>query len=310
MGKYKRRAGALRSAARDSQGTAMIRSMTGFARTEASAPWGSLSWELRSVNHRYLEVAFRLPDELRSLEPEFRQLVAGRLRRGKVDCTVRLSWETAGGAALEVDMALAGQVLSAAEEIRKQVGGGRPPTAMELLRWPGVAREPTRDTEPLAALARETLAAALEELDAARAREGERIAAMLAERCAGVEAACAEVRERLPALREGLRARLAERLASVDVQADPQRLEQELAIQATKMDVDEELDRLDSHVAEVRRVLADPGANGRRLDFLMQEFNREANTLASKSVDTTTTRIAVDLKVLVEQMREQVQNVE
>jgi uncharacterized protein (TIGR00255 family) len=288
----------------------MIRSMTGFARTEASAPWGSLSWELRSVNHRYLESSFRLPEELRGLEAEFRQLVAGRLRRGKVDCSLRLSWDSGSGAALELDLDLALQISSATERIRERVGGGQAPTAMELLRWPGVAREPSRDVEPAAGLARESLAAALEELDAARAREGERLGAMLGERCDGIATFCAEVRERLPSIRDGLKRRFAERLAAVDVQADPQRLEQEIAIQLTKMDVDEELDRLDSHVAEVRRILADPGANGRRLDFLMQEFNRECNTLASKSVDTQTTRLAVDLKVLVEQMREQAQNVE
>jgi uncharacterized protein (TIGR00255 family) len=288
----------------------MIRSMTGFARTEASAPWGSLSWELRSVNHRYLEASFRLPEELRALEGEFRQLVAGRLRRGKVDCAVRLAWAGGAGGAPDLDLELAAQIWTAAQQIREQVGAADPPTAMELLRWPGVARDPARDVEPVAVLARESLAGALEELDQARAREGDRLAAMLEERCAAIDTVCSEVRARLPAIREGLRKRFADRLAGVDVQADPQRLEQEIAIQLTKMDVDEELDRLGSHLAEVRRILKDPGANGRRLDFLMQEFNREANTLASKSVDTDTTRLAVDLKVLVEQMREQVQNVE
>jgi len=173
-----------------------------------------------------------------------------------------------------------------------------------------VVIEPARDVEPVAAQARRCLEEAVGQLEEARAREGERIAGMLEERCGGVTVLCAQVRDRLPVIREGLRKRLTERLAGVDVEADPARLEQELAIQATKMDVDEELDRLDSHVVEVRRILADPGANGRRLDFLMQEFNREVNTLASKSVDTESTRIAVDLKVLVEQMREQIQNVE
>ncbi len=288
----------------------MIRSMTGFARTEAAAPWGRLSWELRSVNHRYLETVFRLPEELRSLEGEFRRQAAARLRRGKVDCSLRLSWDTASAGGLALDLDLARQVAEAALEIQSGTAASGQPTSMEILRWPGVVVEPARDVEPVAAQARRALDDALDQLEQARAREGERIAGMLEERCAAVAALCEQVRARLPLVREGLRKRLADRLASVDVEADPARLEQELAIQATKMDVDEELDRLDSHVAEVRRILADPGANGRRLDFLMQEFNREVNTLASKSVDTDTTRIAVDLKVLVEQMREQIQNVE
>jgi uncharacterized protein (TIGR00255 family) len=290
----------------------MIRSMTGFARTEASASWGSLGWELRSVNHRYLEIGLRLPEELRPLEARFRRQLAGRLKRGKVDGTLRISWEHSGGRALALDLDLAGQVVAAATRIRAQVGDLAMPATIDLLRWPGVVREEERDLEPVAELAAATLEQALEELEAARLREGERLAQALAERCTAVGLLIERVHDALPGIRDGLRARLLERLAGLDIEVDMQRLEQELAIQLGKMDVAEELDRLASHLAEVRRILTvgDGEANGRRLDFLMQEFNREANTLGSKSVDTGTSRITVDLKVLIEQMREQVQNVE
>jgi len=290
----------------------MIRSMTGFARTECDAPWGSVAWELRSVNHRYLEISQRLPEDLRVLETRFRQQVAARLKRGKVDCTLRVNWEAAGDRELALDMDLAKRVAEAAESIRVRVGELAMPGTIDLLRWPGVVRDQERDLEPVAELASTALAAALDELDAARRREGERLAVALAERCAAVSSLMDQVRASLPSIRDSLRARLLERLAGLDLETDPQRLEQELAIQLGKMDVDEEIDRLASHVAEVRRILStgDDEANGRRLDFLMQEFNREANTLGSKSVDTETTRIAVELKVLIEQMREQVQNIE
>jgi len=290
----------------------MIRSMTGFARTECDAPWGSVGWELRSVNHRYLEISQRLPEDLRALETRFRQQVAARLRRGKVDCTLRVKWEAAADRELAVDMELAERVAEAAVSIRARVGELAMPGAIDLLRWPGVVREQERDLEPVAELASTALAQALDELDAARRREGERLALALAERCAAVSTLMDQVRESLPSIRASLKTRLLERLAGLDLDTDPQRLEQELAIQLGKMDVDEEIDRLASHVAEVRRILSsgDDEANGRRLDFLMQEFNREANTLGSKSVDTETARIAVELKVLIEQMREQVQNIE
>jgi uncharacterized protein (TIGR00255 family) len=290
----------------------MIRSMTGFARTERDAAWGSVAWELRSVNHRYLETGLRLPEELRALETRFRQQVAARLRRGKVDCTLRVGWTAAGDRELALDVELAARVAEAAESIRRRVGALAPPGTMDLLRWPGVVREQERDLEPVAELAAAALAQALDELDAARQREGERLAVALADRCEAIAVLVEQVRAALPAIRAGLRTRLLERLGTLDLEVEPQRLEQELAIQLGKMDVDEELDRLASHIAEVRRILATGAdeANGRRLDFLMQEFNREANTLGSKSVDSETTRIAVELKVLIEQMREQVQNIE
>lgn len=290
----------------------MIRSMTGFSRSEGGAPWGSVSWELRSVNHRYLETALRLPEELRPLEARFRQQIAARLKRGKVDGTLRISWEIEARGELAVDLDLAERVSEAAARIRARVGELALPGTIDLLRWPGVVREQERDLEPVAELAAGALDHALGELDAARTREGERLAAALSERCDAIDTLVAQVRGGLPAIRAALRARLLERLGGLDLETDPQRLEQELAIQLGKMDVDEELDRLGSHIAEVRRILAtqDDEAQGRRLDFLMQEFNREANTLGSKSVDSETTRVAVELKVLIEQMREQVQNIE
>ncbi|MFU8822467.1 MAG: YicC/YloC family endoribonuclease [Gammaproteobacteria bacterium] len=286
--------------------------MTGFARTERDAPWGSVAWELRSVNHRYLEISPRLPEDLRALETRFRQQVAARLKRGKVDCTLRVAWPAAGDRDLALDLDLAERIAEAATRIRARVGALAMPAAIDLLRWPGVVREQERDLEPVAELAAAVLAEALDELEGAREREGERLAAALAERCAAVSDLMDQVRDALPAIRQGLRSRLLERLAGLELDTDSQRLEQELVIQLGKMDVDEEIDRLASHVAEVRRILSagDDEANGRRLDFLMQEFNREANTLGSKSVDKETTRIAVELKVLIEQMREQVQNIE
>jgi uncharacterized protein (TIGR00255 family) len=290
----------------------MIRSMTGFARTECGASWGAVAWELRSVNHRYLEIGLRLPEELRALEARFRQQIAARLKRGKVDCTLRVSWEAAGDRELALDIDLAERITEAAAKIRARVGELAMPGTIDLLRWPGVVREQERELEPVAELAGTTLAQALDEIEAARRREGEHLAGTLAERCEAVTGLVGQVREALPSIRASLRTRLLERLAGLDLEIDPQRLEQELAIQLGKMDVDEEIDRLASHIAEVRRILStdDDEANGRRLDFLMQEFNREANTLGSKSVDADTTRIAVELKVLIEQMREQVQNIE
>jgi uncharacterized protein (TIGR00255 family) len=290
----------------------MIRSMTGFARAERAAPWGSVAWELRSVNHRYLEISQKLPEDLRALEPRFRQRVAARLKRGKVDCALRVKWESVGDRELTLDFDLAERIAAAAAALRARIGELAMPGTIDLLRWPGVVREQERDLDPVAELAMAALGEALEELQSARRREGERLSAALQERCEAVDVLVGQVREELPAIQSGLRARLLERLASLDVAFEPQRLEQELAIQLSKMDVDEEIDRLASHIAEVRRILAaaEEEGQGRRLDFLMQEFNREANTLGSKSVAPETSGIAVELKVLIEQMREQVQNIE
>ncbi len=294
----------------------MIRSMTGFARREHADALGTLAWELRSVNHRYLELSLRLPDEFRALESEFRQAIAAAVRRGKLDATLQFRSARGVSAALDIDEPFLDELLVRAQEVtrRATARGGTldSPTPLELLRWPGVLREAERDQGPLCVAARVTLAATLEALTVSRASEGERIAAMIDSRCRQLEEQVAGVRARLPEVRSRIRARLEERLGQLTLPGEPnrERLEQELVLALARMDIDEELDRLTSHVAEARLALAADEPAGRRLDFLLQEFNREANTLSSKSQDSETTRAAVDMKVLIEQMREQVQNVE
>ncbi|MGA7802496.1 MAG: YicC/YloC family endoribonuclease [Gammaproteobacteria bacterium] len=288
----------------------MIRSMTAFARSERRGEWGQLTWELRSVNHRYLEVSLRFPEELRSLEQVVRERVSARIRRGKVECNLRFRPDPAATPEIVLNGEYLDRLLQACGGVEGRLPRAAPVNPVDLLRWPGVVSEAERD---LGAVMEEALAgldAALAEMVATREREGEQIAGWLLSRCEAIDTQAVEVRERLPAIRDRLRERMLSRLAEIAVEADPGRLEQELALQAQKMDVDEELDRLSGHVAEVRRVLTRDEPVGRRLDFLMQELNREANTLGSKSVDADTTRAAVELKVLIEQMREQVQNAE
>jgi uncharacterized protein (TIGR00255 family) len=288
----------------------MIRSMTAFARSERQGDWGTITWELRSVNHRYLDVFFRLPDEFRALEAQCRERVQQRLGRGKVECSLRYQPSGVVPGELDLDEAAAGAVVVACERIEKLMNNPARLTAIEVLRWPGVVREQRPELEALRAEALSLLDAALAELRATREREGERLREVLEQRCAGITEIVARVRERRPQVMQGLREKLMARIESLDVTPDPGRLEQELAIVAQRLDVDEELDRLDTHLAEVVDVLKRKEPVGRRLDFLMQEFNREANTLGSKANDVETTQAAVDLKVLIEQMREQVQNIE
>ncbi len=288
----------------------MIRSMTGFARRETSAAFGDLAWELRTVNHRYLEVGLRLPEDFRAAEGEFRQAISAAVRRGKVDATLYFRPAVAGARELQLDDELLDQLVAQVSRVRGRLGDVAQVNAVDLLRWPGVVREAERDNSPLVAAAQELLADALSALGASRESEGGRIATLLQARCDGIETLSNDLTARLPEVRERIRSRLNERLAQVAVEPNQDRLEQEIVIALQKMDVDEELDRLRSHVIEVRKILAPANRLGGKLDFLMQEFNREANTLSSKSQDVETTRAAVDIKVLVEQMREQVQNVE
>jgi uncharacterized protein (TIGR00255 family) len=289
----------------------MIRSMTGFARRERQGPWGTLTCELRSVNHRYLELSLRLPDDLRGLENDARQLLSAALRRGKVDAGLYLRGAPAGAAAIEVNQALVEQVVAVAAAVRAAAGNAAGSlNPLDVLRWPGVIRDSERDITPIAAAAADLLRETADDLNAARAREGARIRDMLVQRCNALRESVAVVRARLPEVAARIRARVLERVAQLGTAVDTERLEQEIALLAYKMDVEEELDRLGSHIAETLQVLDSKEPSGRRLDFLMQEFNREANTLSSKSQDTETTRAAVDMKVLIEQMREQVQNVE
>jgi uncharacterized protein (TIGR00255 family) len=288
----------------------MIASMTGFARRETTGAWGTLVCELRSVNHRFLEAGFRLPDELRSAEGELRARLTKQLRRGKVDCTMSYRRAQGAAAALEVDAAALERLLGGVRLVTRALAEPATVNPLELLRWPGVLREDGGTGEELQAAAQALFNATLEELMAARAREGERLRELLQQRCAGLEVLLAGVRARLPEVQARVRARLHERVAELSASVDPERIAQELALLLQRLDVDEELERLAGHIEEVRRVIAGSEPAGRRLDFLMQELNREANTLSSKSQDLETTRSAVDMKVLIEQMREQVQNAE
>ncbi len=289
----------------------MIRSMTGFARRERQGPWGTLTCELRAVNHRYLELSLRMPEELRGLENDVRQLLTTTLRRGKVDAGLYLRSTSAAPATLEINRALLEQLLQRAAEVEKLAGGAHGAVnALDLLRWPGVVREAERDLAPVLAEALDLVRETANDLNDARSREGARIRDMLRSRCESLQQSVAQVRARLPELAAKIRARVSERVAQLGAQVDAERLEQELVLLAYKMDFDEELDRLGSHVTETLQILDSKEPASRHLDFLMQELNREANTLSSKSQDVDTTRSAVDIKVLIEQMREQVQNVE
>jgi uncharacterized protein (TIGR00255 family) len=288
----------------------MIASMTGFARREASGEWGTLVCELRSVNHRFLEAGFRLPDELRSAEGELRTRLAHKVRRGKVDCAMSYRRPAGATGVLDVDPLALERLLAATQTVARAAHGPATVNVLDVLRWPGVLREDTGDGGALLAAAGALFAATLDELSAARAREGRRLRELLEQRCTGLEGLIATVRARLPEVQARARARLGERLAELSAAVDHERLEQELALLLQRLDVDEELERLTGHVAEVRRVIGGGEPAGRRLDFLMQELNREANTLSSKSQDLETTRTAVDMKVVIEQMREQVQNAE
>ena len=286
----------------------MIQSMTGFARSETAGDWGELAWELRTVNHRYLDISLRLPEDLRTLEPEIRALAGKHIGRGKLDCSVRYSLANER-ATLDIDE----DQLKALAKGCDQIAGVLPTTApdpLRVLQWPGVLRESRPDTDALGDAALAAFEQALQSLAQSRADEGARLESMLRERCATIAALASEIRERLPQVRAHWREKLATRLADLEQQGDPGRIEQEIVIFAQRMDVDEELTRLDSHLHEFEQALKRDEPIGRRLDFLMQEFNREANTLASKSQDPDVTRLGVDMKVAIEQMREQVQNIE
>lgn len=286
----------------------MIRSMTAYAGGERVTPWGTLGCELRSVNHRFLEVGVRLPEDLRALEPQLRERVSARISRGKLDLVMRLRAPEAA-TSLAVDEALVEQLGELAQRLQPrfpllQVG------FIDLLQYPGVLRAEAADAAALQAEALALLEQTLDGFVQAREREGQKLAEAISERVDGVERIARDVHVLIPAIRDGQRAKLAARLADLPHPVDPGRAEQELVLWLQKLDVDEELDRLGSHITEIRRVLKQREPVGRRLDFLLQEFNREANTLGSKSVDSRTSNAAVELKVLIDQIREQVQNIE
>ena len=286
----------------------MIRSMTAYATAERATEGGTLACELRAVNHLFLELGLRLPEELRVLEPALRERISARIARGKLDFSLRLrSPEGEGG--LQLNASLVRQLSELALDMTARFPALRT-EFIDLLQYPGVLQARATDAEVLQAEALALLDTLLDQFVGAREREGEKLAVAIRERVDALAARAAEVRELIPTIRAGQRAKLDARLADLAQGADPGRVEQELVLWLQKLDVDEELDRLDSHIKEIRRVLKQTEPVGRRLDFLLQEFNREANTLGSKSVDVRTTNIAVELKVLIDQIREQVQNIE
>ncbi|MCB1919638.1 MAG: YicC family protein [Candidatus Competibacteraceae bacterium] len=288
----------------------MLRSMTAFARQEQSSVWGTMIWELRSVNHRYLETSIRLPEALRSLESLARERIVAALSRGKVEGVLKLQTTGAALTAITLNQPLVERLLEVAGELEHLMGPGTGLRLVDILRWPGAVSEaePNLDEIKLTLLA--GLDAALAELVATRKREGQRTAEMIRQRCIAMREHVKQVRARRPEVLARWRDRLLNRLTEIPADADPGRLEQELVLIAQRLDVDEELDRLDTHLDEIEAVLERSEPVGRRLDFLMQELNREANTLSSKSADADTTRSAIELKVLIEQIREQIQNIE
>ncbi len=288
----------------------MIRSMTAYARQEKRDEAGVLTWELRSVNHRYLEASPRLPEDFRVLEPVVRELAGKYLGRGKLECSLRFESATNSAAGVKVNSHLAGQIIAAAVDVSELLHEAALPRPMEILRWPGVVEVEKVDLSPLQSSAKELLQEALKSLVENREREGARLEQMIIQRCESMQQQVGLVKERMPGVLQGIKERLRSRLDEVVGELDDGRLEQEMALLSQRLDVDEEMDRLGAHLDEVLQVLQRSEPVGRRLDFLMQELNREANTLSSKSNDVEVTRIAVEMKVLIEQMREQVQNIE
>ena len=288
----------------------MIHSMTAFARREGETPWGALVWELRTVNHRYLEISPRLPEDFRVLESQVRDRINGALHRGKVDCQLRFQSLAQQSPEFALNKDLIKRLATIVTEVDSQLERPAPVNALEVLRWPGVIQAPQPDHEQMVAAALRILDEALAELTATRAREGDKLKALILQRCEAVADQAAIAVQRLPEVRTRLREKLLARLAEIKAELDPMRVEQEMVLLSQRLDVEEELDRLTTHLAEVKRVLSRTGPAGRRLDFLMQELHREANTLGSKSGDVETTRVSMEMKVLIEQMREQVQNIE
>ena len=288
----------------------MIKSMTAFARCETTEAFGTLIWELRSVNHRYLDIHMRLPDELRGLEGRYRELINAGMSRGKLECCLRFKAEEAVEGGIEVNVDFAKSVVHGCEQINAMLHQSSGMNVVDILQWPGVVKDATQDMKPVVEASEALLKQGLEELVGNREREGERLKALIVQRCDAVDNIVAQVREQMPEIRDNHRQKTLSRFEELKAEPDMERLEQELVYLVQKMDVDEELDRLDAHIKELRDVLNRDEAVGRRLDFLMQELNREANTLGSKSADIRMTQASVELKVLIEQMREQIQNIE
>jgi uncharacterized protein (TIGR00255 family) len=287
----------------------MPRSMTAFARNTVDFSWGSVSCELRSVNHRFLETGFRLPETMREVEMQLREIARKKLTRGKVDIALQVAFNN-NDAAVSADMVLAKRYIDIAEQMANELQNPAPISPLEIMRWPGILKDQDVESQSLHKAAIQTFSETVDQLLEGRQREGDKLAEMIEQRLSGIETQLAIVRENLPTILEHQRTRLNEKLESLRCQVDEDRLEQEMVIISNRADVDEELDRLEAHISEIRRVLNSKESIGRRLDFLMQELNREANTLGSKSIAGVTTQASVELKVLIEQMREQIQNIE
>ena len=287
----------------------MPRSMTAFARHTVDFTWGSVSCELRSVNHRFLETGFRLPETLRDVEMQLREIARKKLTRGKVDISLQVAFNNSD-ATVSADMELAKRYINIAEQMAGELKNPAPISPLEIMRWPGILKDQDVESDSLHKGAIQTFKETVDQLLEGRQREGDKLGEMIEQRLVGIETQVAVVRENLPSILEYQRVRLNEKLESLRAQVDEDRLEQEMVIISNRADVDEELDRLEAHISEIRRVLSSEESIGRRLDFLMQELNREANTLGSKSIAGVTTQASVELKVLIEQMREQIQNIE
>jgi uncharacterized protein (TIGR00255 family) len=287
----------------------MIYSMTGFARVETKADWGSAVWEIRSVNQRYLETHYRLPEQFRSLEPMLRERFRKRLQRGKVECALRISFNEANQGALTFNPDLAAQLISAAKQVQS-AGADGSINPNDILRWPGVMATQEADVDQMQQVMMNAFDEALTQFLAARASEGDSMASLINQRLDGILSEVDKVIEQMPAVLEWQKDRIRSKFAEAQVELEDTRVEQEMVLLAQKTDVAEELDRLKSHIKESQKIMKKGGAIGRRLDFMMQEFNREANTLGSKSINREVTQSAVEIKVLIEQMREQIQNIE
>jgi uncharacterized protein (TIGR00255 family) len=284
--------------------------MTAFARVQKKLDDGEIVWEIRSVNHRYLEQYLKIPDEFRVYESRYRDVIQHRLKRGKVECTLRYKADIKQNEKININQQQAKSLVTACQEINNLLHQPSEVNPLAILEWPGVVQEADVDMKPVLEASVEALNSALDELIANREREGSRLHEMLARRCKAIQKIVDQIRKELPEILSRYQQRLRDRMAEIKVEVNSDRLEQELVHLAQKMDVDEELDRLDSHLKELNDVLDRDEAIGRRLDFLMQELNREANTLGSKSADISSTNASVELKVLIEQMREQIQNIE
>lgn len=286
----------------------MTASMTAFGRVEASTDFGQVTWEIRTVNHRYLDMAIRLPEEFRMIENTVRERIGKKLNRGKVDCNLRFEAGENNNANIPVNEALARKLVDAVKELN--IEGSSALNPFDVLRWPGVIKRQGLDIEEISSELLSSLDTCLSLLLETRNREGDKLKSMLIQRCDAATEQMDFIRHKLPEIASRIKERYVNKAADLQVELDPERLEQEMLILAQKMDVAEELDRLDAHVEEVRRVLDNSAPAGRRLDFLMQEMNREANTLGSKAANIDMSNVSVELKVLIEQMREQVQNIE